>query len=266
MNKVYIFGMLLILATLIPTQAARQRISENTQLAYVSQDTIELADGVELRLTDANPIRDNALIILEGPESWVYLLEVRPTKVISSYLRYIKLGTELASLVHRSNCRAEIYRQGCVVIPQNNFYKPFEAFSETDFGGSSESYGILTYHTNLGAMTGAIRSFKLKKGYMATLATAADGTGFSRVFIADSEDLEIPQLQVELDQNVAYIRVFQWRWPSQKGWCWGPNKARLDSVQATWYYDWDANGMDNYMDAEYVPMRHNAGWQSFSVI
>ncbi len=218
MNKVYIFGMLLILATLIPTQAARQRISENTQLAYVSQDTIELADGVELRLTDANPIRDNALIILEGPESWVYLLEVRPTKVISSYLRYIKLGTELASLVHRSNCRGEIYRQGCVVIPQNNFYKPFEAFSETDFGGSSESYGILTYHTNLGAMTGAIRSFKLKKGYMATLATAADGTGFSRVFIADSEDLEIPQLQVELDQNVAYIRVFQWRWPSQKGW------------------------------------------------
>ena len=266
MNKKIIFSTLFILASLTGLQAARQRIIENTQLAFVSQDTIEVAEGVELRLTDTNPLRNNALIILEGPESWVYLLEVRPSKVISTYLKSIKLSSELASLVHRSNCRVEIYRHGSVVIPQNSFYKPFEAFSEADFGGSSESYGILTYHTNLGAMTGAIRSFKLKKGYMATLATAADGTGFSRVFIADSEDLEIPQLQVELDGNVSYIRVFQWRWPSQKGWCWGPTTARLDSVQATWYYDWDANGMDYYLDAEYVPMRHNAGWQSFSVI
>ncbi len=266
MKKIRILSLLLLLVSLFQLQAARQRISRDTQLAFVSRDTIEVADGVELRLTDANPIRNNALIILEGPEAWVYLLEVRPTKVISSYLKSIKLGSELTSLVHRSNCRAEIYRHGCVVIPQNSFYQPLEAFTEPNFGGSSATYGILTYHTDLGAMTGAIRSFKLKKGYMATLATAADGTGFSRVFIADSEDLEIPQLQVELDQNVAYIRVFQWRWPSQKGWCWGPSAARLDSVQATWYYDWDANGMDNYMDAEYVPMRHNAGWQAFSVI
>ena len=36
-------------------QAARQRISRDTQLAFVSRDTIEVAEGVELRLTDANP-------------------------------------------------------------------------------------------------------------------------------------------------------------------------------------------------------------------
>lgn len=165
MKKIRILSLLLLLASLFQLQAARQRISRDTQLAFVSRDTIEVAEGVELRLTDANPIRNNALIILEGPEAWVYLLEVRPTKVISSYLKSIKLGSELTSLVHRSNCRAEIYRHGCVVIPQNSFYQPLEAFTEPNFGGSSATYGILTYHTDLGAMTGAIRSFKLKRLY-----------------------------------------------------------------------------------------------------
>ncbi|MFA5470161.1 MAG: hypothetical protein WC230_05600, partial [Bacteroidales bacterium] len=84
MNKKIIFSTLLILASLTGLQAARQVISEDTQLAFVSQDTLEVAEGVELRLTDTNPLRNNALIILEGPESWVYLLEVRPSKVIST--------------------------------------------------------------------------------------------------------------------------------------------------------------------------------------
>ena len=34
-----------------------------------------------------------------------------------------------------------------------------------------------------------IRSFKLKKGYMCTLANNDNGSGYSRVFIADEADL-----------------------------------------------------------------------------
>ena len=54
---------------------------------------------------------------------------------------------------------------------------------------------------------------------MATLATAADGTGYSRVFIADDKDLEFSIMPALLDKSISFIRVFDWEWVSKKGWC-----------------------------------------------
>ena len=47
----------------------------------------------------------------------------------------------------------------------------------------------------------AIRSFKLKRGYMVTFALGKSGWGYSRCFIADKEDLEVPAMPAEIHKG-----------------------------------------------------------------
>lgn len=221
---------------------------------------IFIKDKSELHLTSTSPL-NNSKVYLETIDSWLYITNLRPSQVVADWLKYVYVGTEAAKL--NENVRVEIYRHGTVIIPHPKAFKPLEVFTEKNFGGASASYEINTYHNNLTDMSKAIRSFKLKKGYMATFAVNQDGTGFSRVFIADQHDLEIPELQDELDQTVTFIRVFRWRWVSQKGWAGGGD--RVDKIQATWFYGWNAD-YQSTLDAEYSPMRHFRYWPGWEQI
>ena len=99
---------------------------------------------------------------------------------------------------------------------------------------------------------------------MVTLATNSDGTGYSRVFIADNQDLSIPVIPDLLDGKISFIRVLTWEWVSKKGWCgYDPNEINL--VKATWRYDWSAGGATT-SSVEYVPIRQNGGWPGWSEI
>lgn len=102
---------------------------------------------------------------------------------------------------------------------------------------------------------------------MATLANNGDGTGYSRVFIAQDTDIEIPVLQDELNKKVSFIRVFNWQWPSKKGWCsaGGGWKNELDLTRSTWYYSWSADKA-TFPDYEYVPIRQSYSWPSWLLI
>ena len=104
---------------------------------------------------------------------------------------------------------------------------------------------------------------------MATFATNADGMGYSRVYIADKSDLEIPELPMELDGKVSFVRVFRWHYTSKKGWAgskwpempeglkYAPEQANL--TNSTWYYNWGSHPTINPLNAqksynqEYVP-------------
>lgn len=110
-------------------------------------------------------------------------------------------------------------------------------------------------------MNRAISSFKLKRGYLATLAQNADGTGLSRVFIAQDDDLEVALLPPGLDNAVSFVRVVPWRWSGKKGWAGGKEPL----VNPLWHYDWD-NATISSRDIEYVPMRHNEYWNSYANI
>ena len=111
------------------------------------------------------------------------------------------------------------------------------------------------------------RSFHLKKGYMVTFATASDCSDYSRVFIADKEDLWIESLPDILDQGIAFIRVMPWNWVSKKGWCKTGNAAitQGNQLECTWFYNWDAQSTRDH-NLEYVPEKWGLHWPSFSTI
>src|SRR5690606_29894084 len=126
-----------------------------------------------------------------------------------------------------ANGRVAIYGNGTVIMPFGYGFKPLTIYSEENFDGNAKQLEIHNYHNNLGEFDNAIKSFKLKRGYMATFANGADGSGYSRVFIADEEDLEFSVMPAELYGAVSFIRVFKHEWVSKKGWCgWDAEEIR----------------------------------------
>ena len=48
-------------------------------------------------------------------------------------------------------------------------------------------------------MNATISSFKLKRGYMATLAQNENGTGLSRTYVAQDGDMDVSLLPADFD-------------------------------------------------------------------
>ena len=71
----------------------------------------------------------------------------------------------------------------------------------------------------------------------------------------------------DLDQSIAFLRVMQWRYPSQKGLGSG-SLSQNNMLQSTWCYAWNAEASEvqDALDVEYVPMRHNPGWPGYDAI
>ncbi|GAB6012526.1 glycosyl hydrolase [Viscerimonas tarda] len=251
-----------------------------------------LSQALDLHLTDANNPLANSTVNITSEEAWLFFDNMKPSKVLSNYKNSIKING--AAVVPFTNCRLVVYKQGAALIPHASTFQPLETFTGAGFGGSSQKYAIDQYYSNSpdanvpperrAALThdNSIRSMKLKRGYMATLANEPDGMGYSRCFIADREDLEI-NLPVELDGKVSFIRVFQWEWPSKKGWVgtyWGPGDdgkgglneglryadQQADLTNSTWYYTWGATvyGSANatatsLVNQEFVPEKWGKG-------
>jgi hypothetical protein len=216
----------------------------------------------ELHISADDPIV-NSVINLASDNAWLYLESVRPSKVVSDYLSHIQINGQA---FNSENDRIAIYGSGTVIIPagKTHYGNALTVYKGTGFTGESRSYEINTYHRELGDFDNSIQSFRLKKGFSATLANNPDGTGFSRVFIACDEDIEIAEMPEGMECFVSFIRVFKWEWTGKKGWAGGIGTGSQLNVSIS--YDWDAAGNTENIDAEYVPMRHNLGWQSFDVI
>lgn len=237
-----------------------------TTIASYSNATVTISDGADLHLTSATAPLTNSTVTLAAENAWLFFDNIRPNAVIQSWLPYVKIGTAQAAAVNNSNVRVEVYMGGTVVIPHASGMLPLQVFDSQNFAGNTAQYGV-NYHKALGTMDNKIRSFRLKRGYMATLATMTNGLGYSRVFIADDADLEVPVLQSELDLTVSFIRVTRWYYPSKKGWCSSGSgwANEIDLTASTWYYSWSAD-KDTKPNQEYVPIKQNTGWPSSSAI
>ncbi len=108
---------------------------------------------------------------------------------------------------------------------------------------------------SLGTMKGAIRSFLLKRGYMATVAQEENGTGLSVNYVAQDHDIEIDTLPAGLDRSIRFVRIFPWRWVAKKG----VAGDIWQHLNVGWYYNWGLNRFST-LDIEYVPIRQNMYW------
>lgn len=232
---------------------------------------VALEGDVCVHLTSDKPLVD-CKVNLTGERAWLYLDAVKPSVVVSDFLGQVTVDGAPADIA--KNVRIAEYGAGTVLIPNgiDVCNRALTVFSGENFSGSSRTVAIQDAVTDLGAFDNNIRSLKLRKGFMATLANNPDGTGYSRVFIASDGDLDIPVLPegfVTKDDSgrsfVSYIRVMKWQWVSKKGWA-GSDQGQMERLNVTHYYGWDAGGPTDRIDREYVPHRHHIGWPGFDQI
>ena len=242
-KRVTLFFSFLLFSIWIFSQNPRTTVeltgSVVTVTSYTDKEVI-INGKTDLHITATSNQLVNSIVKLNSVDSWLYIDNRRPQFVVDSLLNKISINGQPA--VYRTNCRVAIYKHGTVVIPQGTNYQPLTVYTNQNFSGdSNSSYSLFSVNGSLGAFDNKIRSFKLKKGYMATFATSNDGLGYSRVFIADSKDLEIAILPDLLDNKISFIRIFQWEWVTKKGWA-GSDSGQYVPLNVTWRYDWSASG------------------------
>ncbi|MBN2766303.1 MAG: T9SS type A sorting domain-containing protein [Paludibacteraceae bacterium] len=269
MKKNLIF-LLALLSVVLPLagQTTRTAVVVNNEKVIVSNyidKDVTVSGKSELHITGTSSLLSNTEIDLTSMDAWLFFDNLRPQFVVDNLLAKVKVNGQVAA--NKSNCRVAIYAHGTVVMPYPQTIQPLEVFSENNFGGESASYYPLTYYKGLSSMENKIRSFKLKRGYMATLANNSDGTGYSRVFIADDADIEVPVIAALLDRTVSFIRVLPWEYVTKKGWCGtGSGGANdVEVVDGTWWYSWSAD-QESKINQEYVPIKQNLGWPGWDQI
>lgn len=238
----------------------------------IVDQNLEITTDKDLHITATNSALINSTISLKSEGAWLFFDNIRPQKVIEDYTDAIYIYEE--ELKPNKNARVSIYGNGTVIIPHDTLYTPLKIYTDINFQGDSAQYLINYHYKSAGLMVGLsipigdmdnrARSFKLKRGYMATLGNSPYGTEYSRVFIADKEDIIISQLQPELDRSISYIRVMPWDWPTKKGWA-GGAPDQIQKVDATWFYSWSADKNSDY-NYQYVPIRQTYHWPTFDEI
>ncbi len=249
---------------------------QNTD-AFTGKD-VTISGNSEVHLTSKTPLSQST-VNLVGDNAWLYFDNVRATTVQSTYLKDIKIDGQPAVL--NQNVRLQIYRGGTAVIPNGieQANKAITVYTRKNCEGDSKVFGMYNAegkeikNTDLGeGFDNNIRSFKLRKGFMAVLANNQDGTGHSRCYIADTDDLivnELPDGFVTKDGSdksfVSFIRITKWERVSKKGWA-GSDANAINLTNSTNYYGWDAGSVNKSVAAEYSPQRHHIGWPGFGDI
>lgn len=212
-------------------------------------------------LTGKQPLRVQADALptsafnFDSPDAWLYIEGIAPSKVVSDHLNRILVYYEKA--VVDGNIRVVPYEKGTLVIPHGPAYPAMSVFAEKSLSGPSQNLKSHQPHGDpkRAPLPETIRSFRLKHGYMATIASNADGTGISLNYVAQDEDVEVKSLPPELDGKVRFVRVFPWRWTVRKGIAGGI----WQKLNVGWFYDWNI-GARTTPDIEYVPIKQNANW------
>jgi autotransporter-associated beta strand protein len=221
--------------------------------------TVTMSNRCELRITGtSNPI-SGSTINLTSPDAWFFMLNLKPSVVVTGSLSQIQING--AAAVADSNCRVVEYGMGTVVIPHAPSLPPLTVYSGPHFTGASTNLSQYTYHkSSLGSMYANISSFKLKRGYMATLAQTENGTGISKCYVAADGDLEISVLPANFDDSVRFVYVLPWRYTAKKGIAGDPG---IPLLNVPWWYNWNID-QNSSRDLEYVPIRQTRWWPGLS--
>lgn len=226
-------------------------------------NSIELNKEVDYHISGTNPFSTTGSIDITNDDAVVIFDNIHPSEVRKNYLDRIFIKGEKA--VNDQNAFITIWQNGAIVYPhKNQGFTPLTVFSGKNFEGeSSSNYKPYTRYGALGNFKNNISSFKLKRGYMVCFATGSTGKGYSRVWIAQDEDVEVPDMGKYLSGKVGFIRIVAWKAVSKKG----TANANVNMLQAQTTYDW--GGGDDALsnsDYEYVGMHHHEGWTNWSTL
>ncbi|WP_197528907.1 LamG-like jellyroll fold domain-containing protein [Aeoliella mucimassa] len=228
-------------------------------ITRLSNTIIELTGESELIITADTDAIVNSEIRLNSPDAWLFFPNLKPSEVSAQYLRYVRVNGQAA--FRGPVARVVQYELGSVVIPQGRDFDPIEAYTLPQFAGEATTLDLYTYYNTaelLGDLQGDLSSFRLKRGYMVTIATESNGSGISQVYVAQDHDLDISLLPTQLDNQAQFIRVLPWRWVSKKG----SSDIAPETLNASWHYNWN-NSLESTLDWEYVPIRQQRWWPGY---
>lgn len=241
------------------TAEARNTVTKVGQVA----EAVTLTEDVDYVITGTDPFTATGSIDITNTEHAVVIFEnIRPSKALE-YLGFIKINGENAA--NDENCQVKMYASGAIIMPYGKDFKPLTVYSEQNFGGeSANDFGLENtggYMNTLSAekLNNRIRSFKLKRGYMVTFSNSAAGRGYSRCFIADTEDLEVPELPDVMDQHISSYRIFKWYDAEKKGLANDTGTESTQALNVSWCYSFGP-GEDKGMDCECVPHKIQINW------
>lgn len=229
--------------------------SSHLNALAIQGGTLEINEGGYINLSSENALQNNVSIEINHPLAWLRLVTINPQAVLDNYLNQIVVNGNSAN--YSQNLRLDnYYTNGCVIRIDNNNVPALQVFEGYNLSGNSAyiNSGSITSENDIpNLLNNKIKSFKLHKGYMATMAINSDGTGLSQVYIASEEDLIINNLPSSLLSDISFIRVVPWNWVDKKGT--GGDILGLDN---SWYYRWNNQG-DSDMERECTPMAWGKG-------
>ncbi len=217
----------------------------------------------ELHITSKTDPISLSSVNLNSVDSWLFYDSIKPQMVADNYLTSVQAFGQQAIL--DENVRVVQYDNGAVIIPHIPEFEAVEVFSEPNLAGTSKTLKPYDYYktSELGELNDAISSFKVKRGYYVTFAQDEDGMGYSKVFIADEEDLIVNVMPEGLESNISFARVIPWRWPHKKGWTSGRSAA--EALNCSWHYNWSSGG-NSTLNIEYIPIKQKHNWPGINSI
>jgi hypothetical protein len=257
MKKISKSFVALLLLINIHLNAQNAVLVENQKLtvANLGGNNYTVGTNAELRIT--TPVTGNGTVNLVSDSGWLILDNVLPSRAILLHLGWITVNGQKAA--NNVNVRITNYLRGCVIIPHTPNYEALSLFKDVAFVGEELKCIPYKYYkvADLASFDNEVSSFKLKKGYMVTFAQNENGTGYSKVFIADKEDIAVSTLQAGLNNQVSFVRVFPWRYTEKKGMGWSI-KSPIQNLRGSWFYNWGPVTTEGLLDVEFVPMKWTA--------
>lgn len=237
--------------------------ANTTQTVSQVTSAVSLTTAVDYHITSTTPFATAGSIDIQNPDAVVIIDNIKPSVVLAKHLSYIYINGEAA--INGENCQVRMYNTGAIILPHGKDFKPLTVYSEQNFEGTAvndfgleHNNGYMNTLSNA-KLNNAIRSFKLKRGYMVTFSIGANGRGYSRCFIADKEDLEFATLPAVLDKRISSYRIFKWLDAQKKGLANDTGYESTQKLNVSWCYSFGP-GEDRGIDTECVPHKIQINW------
>lgn len=216
----------------------------------ISGGGIQINNAGYVNLSTDDPLQNGVTVNITSGIAWLRTTQIKGTAFYSMYLGNVTVNGNAAS--YPTNIRLDNYYQnGTIVRAELTDTKPLTIFDQANQQGNGTDLTVNDIHSGAsmpGSMNNKTASFKLRKGYMATMAIDDDGTNMSKVYIASENDLEIDDLPNNLKNDISFIRVVPWNWVSKKG-----IGGNVTGLNETWHYIW-GNGGVSTVERENAPM------------
>lgn len=264
MKNIFIVSISLFLVCCTDASAGTQDpVDETGEMKTVIEDEVYetlsynssnvTVKGVSSLILKGSPdnVLVNSTINLEGGDAWLFFTNVDIDEFRTSDLvDKIKINSE--NIREGVNVDFIRYYYGLYIKPKVENYIPLYLYKDNDETAYPVSLDKVYTGGEIPVGDNAASKIMLKRGHMLVMADNADGTGNSKVFVAEKNNLEI-KLDDDLKNKVSFIRTVPWNYVTKKGI--GGKFALRKELGISWHYRWGIQVDDaSTFEHDYVPM------------